>query len=108
MNITESRAIQAAADVYRAVEKETGVTSWQIMGCRKTDRVTLARCMVIAALNIIRPDFSLNDLAEAVRKSSHRTAFSALKRARDMFETDQFFRDQMLRIMADLKKTDRK
>ena len=102
---TESAPIKAAADVYRAVQDETGITPEQIMGRRKTARVTRARHMVIAALHVIRPEFTLTDLAQSVRRKDHGTAHNAIKRSKRDFLAKEDFKLSLLRIVRAVKES---
>lgn len=101
--MTYETQIPNAANIFRAVYDETGITPEQIMGRRRTARISDARHMVIAILHIQFPEWSLQDLADAVRRKDHVSAIHALKRIRKLVSTNPDYKKRMQRVLIKSK-----
>lgn len=99
-DMTYESHIPGAAAIFSAVYNETGVTPEQIMGRRRTARIAGARHIVIAVLHIRFPEWSLQDLADAVRRTDHGSSLHALRRIRKLVETNPAYKERMRRVLA--------
>jgi len=97
--MTLETQIPSAANIFRAVYEETGISPEQIMGKRRTARISDARHMVIAVLHIQFPEWSLQDLADAVKRTDHCSALHALRRIRKLVSTRPEYQRRMQRVV---------
>jgi chromosomal replication initiation ATPase DnaA len=102
--MTHESHIPGAAAIFASIYAETGVTPEQIMGRRRTARISDARHMVIAILHIRFPEWSLQDLADAVRRSDHVSSLYALRRIRKLVETKPDYKARMQRVLKNAVK----
>lgn len=92
--------IPGAAAIFSAVHAETGVTPEQIMGKRRTARISDARHMVVAILHMKFPEWSLQDLADAVKRTDHGSSLYALRRIRKLVEANKAYKERMRRVVT--------
>jgi chromosomal replication initiation ATPase DnaA len=98
--MTKESQIPQASLIFEAIYAETGVPADQIMGRRRTSRISEARHMVIAILHIRFPDWSLQDLSDAVKRKDHGSSIYALRKVRKLVKTSIDYKKKMQRILA--------
>lgn len=80
------------AETLAAVASVTGATVDEITGQRRTNRITRARYLAMAAITQANPHWSLLDVSGVVGKADHSTIYHGLCRYRELYETDPHFR----------------
>lgn len=82
------------SEIIGQVACVTGVPAAAITGPRRTNAVTLARFLCIAAIRKAWPHFSLSELAASVGRSDHGTAIHSLRQFQNLADQDPTFRAQ--------------
>jgi chromosomal replication initiation ATPase DnaA len=79
-------------DIIADVAATTGVSTPALLGHRRTKAICRARFLAIAAIKHSRPSITLLELSEWLGKKDHATAYNALLRFRDLYDTCPTFR----------------
>lgn len=78
-------------EIIGQVACATGVTAAAITGNRRTNAIVFARFLAIAAIRQAWPQFSLEELSNAVGRRDHGTAINALRQFENLSTTDPEF-----------------
>jgi Bacterial dnaA protein helix-turn-helix len=91
-----------AAEIIRAVALKCGVSASKIVSRTRQARISKARFLTVHLLKLEFSQWTLTQLAEAVRLTDHTGAIHALKRVDELHQEDHAFREHLNELQEEL------